>query len=138
MPTLVLVSFDMVPQVGLEPTRISPLASKTSVATITPPGQNTYFKFLMNVTNCLVYVYYNIKTLSCQQLFYLFLHMIVSSANNLCNYYIVYVFVCQRIYKISLLYFYNWHRLEESNSYSHFRRVLYYPLYEGGIKYLDR
>jgi hypothetical protein len=28
-----------VPQVGLEPTRISPLASKTSVATITPPGQ---------------------------------------------------------------------------------------------------
>ncbi len=29
----------MVPQVGLEPTRISPLASKTSVATITPPGQ---------------------------------------------------------------------------------------------------
>ena len=30
--------FYMVPQVGLEPTRISPLASKTSVATITPPG----------------------------------------------------------------------------------------------------
>ena len=29
----------LVPQVGLEPTRISALASKTSVATITPPGQ---------------------------------------------------------------------------------------------------
>jgi hypothetical protein len=28
-----------VPQVGLEPTRLSTLASKTSVATITPPGQ---------------------------------------------------------------------------------------------------
>ena len=31
------------PQVGLEPTRLSTLASKTSVATITPPGHlNTY------------------------------------------------------------------------------------------------
>jgi len=28
----------LVPQVGLEPTRLSALASKTSVATITPPG----------------------------------------------------------------------------------------------------
>ena len=37
----------MVPQVGLEPTRISALASKTSVATITPPGQN--FKFYKNI-----------------------------------------------------------------------------------------
>ena len=32
----------MVPQVGLEPTRISALASKTSVATITPPGHLTF------------------------------------------------------------------------------------------------
>ena len=32
----------LVPQVGLEPTRLSALASKTSVATITPPGQKTY------------------------------------------------------------------------------------------------
>jgi hypothetical protein len=28
----------LVPQVGLEPTRITPLVSKTSVAAITPPG----------------------------------------------------------------------------------------------------
>ena len=32
----------MVPQVGLEPTRLSALASKTSVATITPPGQKLF------------------------------------------------------------------------------------------------
>ena len=38
-PGLLVMYFYMVPQVGLEPTRISPLASKTSVATITPPGQ---------------------------------------------------------------------------------------------------
>ena len=31
----------LVPQVGLEPTRLSALASKTSVATITPPGHFT-------------------------------------------------------------------------------------------------
>ena len=59
--------------------------------------------------------------------------MIVSSANNLCNYYISVDCSCQQIYEIILLYFYNWYRLEESNSYSHFRRVLYYPLYEGGM-----
>jgi hypothetical protein len=35
----------LVPQVGLEPTRLSTLASKTSVATITPPGQNTALNF---------------------------------------------------------------------------------------------
>ena len=34
-----LIALELVPQVGLEPTRISALASKTSVATITPPGQ---------------------------------------------------------------------------------------------------
>ena len=30
----------LVPQVGLEPTRTKALVSKTSVAAITPPGQN--------------------------------------------------------------------------------------------------
>ena len=35
----ICMCFNMVPQVGLEPTRLSALASKTSVATITPPGQ---------------------------------------------------------------------------------------------------
>ena len=38
----------MVPQVGLEPTRLSALASKTSVATITPPGQIKQNNFLKN------------------------------------------------------------------------------------------
>ena len=65
--------------------------------------------------------------------FIFFLHMTVSSANNLCNYYISVDCSCQQIYEIILLYFYNWYRLEESNSYSHFRRVLYYPLYEDGM-----
>jgi hypothetical protein len=37
----------MVPQVGLEPTRLSALASKTSVATITPPGQLNLFMNLL-------------------------------------------------------------------------------------------
>ena len=32
----------LVPQVGLEPTRLSALVPKTSVAAITPPGQNKY------------------------------------------------------------------------------------------------
>ncbi len=41
----------MVPQVGLEPTRISPLASKTSVATITPPGQKLYQNTLSTFLN---------------------------------------------------------------------------------------
>ena len=41
------VSF-LVPQVGLEPTRISPLASKTSVATITPPRQRWKEKELIH------------------------------------------------------------------------------------------
>ena len=41
--------------------------------------------------------------------------------------------VVNKFMKLFLLYFYNWYRLEESNSYSHFRRVLYYPLYEGGM-----
>ena len=31
----------LVPQVVLEPTRLSALASKTSVASVTPPGQKT-------------------------------------------------------------------------------------------------
>ena len=44
----------MVPQVGLEPTRISALASKTSVATITPPGPTS--KLLMNFFLLLVCV----------------------------------------------------------------------------------
>ena len=84
----------------LRPTRI-PIPS---------PGQNTYFKLLMNVTNCLVCVYYNIKTLSCQQLFIFFLHMIVSSANNLCNYYIVFSVQRQLLFakfKILLLLFFS-------------------------------
>jgi|694.fasta_scaffold04061_25 hypothetical protein len=51
----------MVPQVGLEPTRLSALASKTSVATITPPGQIKQNNFLKNnqrfltVNTCIVY-----------------------------------------------------------------------------------
>jgi hypothetical protein len=39
----------MVPQVGLEPTRLSALASKTSVATITPPGQLNLFMNLLKL-----------------------------------------------------------------------------------------
>ena len=38
-PGLLVMCFNMVPRVRLELTRISPLASKTSVATITPPRQ---------------------------------------------------------------------------------------------------
>ena len=41
----------MVPQVGLEPTRLSALASKTSVATITPPGQKQQQLFKEHVVS---------------------------------------------------------------------------------------
>ena len=44
------ICFNMVPQVGLEPTRLSALASKTSVATITPPGQ-------IKQDSCLLFVF---------------------------------------------------------------------------------
>ena len=44
-------SKNLVPQVGLEPTRISALASKTSVATITPPGQKTVLNKRMSTAN---------------------------------------------------------------------------------------
>jgi len=51
-----------VPQVGLEPTRLSALASKTSVATITPPGQKIYNNFLKNSavvsSGCINYTHY--------------------------------------------------------------------------------
>jgi hypothetical protein len=47
----ICMCFNMVPQVGLEPTRLSALASKTSVATITPPGQIFIIQDIYNPVN---------------------------------------------------------------------------------------
>jgi hypothetical protein len=46
--------FDMVRKERLELSILSAVASKTTVYTIPPLAQNTYFNFLKNVTNCLV------------------------------------------------------------------------------------
>ena len=58
--------FDMVRKERLELSILSAVASKTTVYTIPPLAQNTYFKFLMNVTNCLVCNYYIVIVTLCQ------------------------------------------------------------------------